>query len=130
MPLTRLGHVNIRTPLVEETVRFFEAGLGLRRGKAATTIDQVNNVWLYDARGAPVIHVNAPAPGEAARPADVLSRLDHMAFDCADPEGMATRLRAAGIPFVTVRTEAGGFVQYNCCDPNGLKVELTFAPEG
>lgn len=130
MPLTRLGHVNIRTPLVEETVRFFEVGLGLKRGQAATTIDQVNNVWLYDERGAPVIHVNAPAPGEAERPADVVSRLDHMAFDCTDPAAFAARLKAARIPFVTVHTEAGGYVQYNCRDPNGLKVELTFAPEG
>lgn len=128
--MARLGHVNIRTPLLEETVSFFEVGLGLRRGPAATTTDQVNNVWLYDERGAPVIHVNALAPGEAARPTDVLSRLDHVAFDCVDPEGVAERLRASSIPFTTVHTEAGGYIQYNCRDPNGLKVELTFAPTG
>lgn len=128
MPVLRLAHANIRTPALDETLHFFETALHLRRGPSLTTIDQLRYVWLYDGAGNPVIHVNAPAEGEPARAAGMESRLDHIAFDCADAAGMAAYLRAAAIPFEIVHSEAGGFIQYNLLDPNGIKVELTFAP--
>ncbi|WP_174275247.1 VOC family protein [Sphingomonas bacterium] len=129
MPVLRLAHANIRTPDLEETVRFFEAALDLRRGPALTTIDQHRYAWLYDRNGIAVIHVNAPHEDEPPRAAGLENRLDHIAFDCVDPEGFADRLRAAAMLFEVVHSETGGFVQYNLRDPNGIKVELTFAPD-
>ena len=125
MPVQRLGHVNVRTPLLEETVAFYERALGLKRGEAKTVSDQVNFVWLYDDAGIAVVHVNRPPEGEPPR-AIAPGRLDHFAFECADPNGFAQRLRDADVPFQAVRTPQGGLIQYILHDPNGLKIELTF----
>lgn len=124
MPVEALAHINLRTPLIDETVAFYEAALGLRRGPAATMTDQVNNAWLHDAAGRPLIHINSPLDGEIARPPITPGRLDHVAFDCTDLGGTAERLRAAGVVFV--ETSLPGLTQINLYDPNGLKVELTF----
>lgn len=126
MKVERLGHVNIRTPAFEETCAFYERALGLTRGPAASMLDQTGNAWLYDEGGHPVIHVNSPSAGEAPREAGVSARLDHVAFDCSDVAGFEARLRELGIPHRTAPTPAGGLVQINLHDPNGIKVELTF----
>ena len=126
MKVERLGHFNIRTPAFEETCTFYERALGLTRGPAASMIDQTLNAWLYDAGGHPVVHVNAPVAGEAPRGAGLSERLDHVAFDCSGLDGFEARLRDLGIPHRTAPTAAGGIVQINLHDPNGIKVELTF----
>lgn len=126
MPVTRLGHVNIQTPLFAETIAFYEAALGLRRGRAASMHDQDQYAWLYDDRGVAVVHVNAPRAGQPEPATGVVSRLDHVAFDCTDPEGFAARLDAAAIPYSSSDSEAGRLRQFALRDPNDLKVELTF----
>ncbi len=126
MKVERLGHINIRTPLFEETLAFYERVLGLRRGEAASMRDQSGNAWLYDEAGAPLIHVNSPLPGEAVRPAGADGRLDHVAFDCSDADGFRARLDALGLAYRAAPTAAGGLFQINLHDPNGIKLELTF----
>lgn len=126
MPVTRLGHVNIQTPLFDETIAFYETALGLSRGPAASVNDQTGFAWLYDAAGAAVVHVNPPADGQPAREAGLRNRLDHVAFDCSDPDAFAARLASAGVAFRSGDSEAGNLRQFVLYDPNGLKVELTF----
>jgi len=49
--IQRIGHINIRTPLLEQTLVFYETVLGFRRGPAKTMADQTRNAWLYDGEG-------------------------------------------------------------------------------
>ena len=128
MAIEAIGHVNIKTPIFAETVAFWEAAFGLVRGPAATMADQEHNAWLHAADGRALIHVNTLAPGDE-RAADVVSRLDHVAFDCSDLPGTKARLDAAGIAYTLVETRVPGLVQINLREPNGVKVELTFGHE-
>jgi catechol 2,3-dioxygenase-like lactoylglutathione lyase family enzyme len=125
--LLRIGHINIRTPALEETLAFYEAVLGLRRGPAATMSDQSRNAWLFDEAGRAVIHVNMPPDGAA--PLTPGGVLDHVAFDCDDLAGMRGRLQALGLPFRERETRVPGLTQINLHDPNGVKLELTFGAD-
>lgn len=125
MQVLRVGHVNIRTPLVDETVNFFVDALGFecRPGPAMTA--EVRNYWLHDAEDRALIHIIGPRPGEAVRP-EGASRLDHFALDCAGLESAIARLDTKGIAFTRLEVASRGLVQLNVYDPNGIKVELTF----
>jgi catechol 2,3-dioxygenase-like lactoylglutathione lyase family enzyme len=120
-----LGHINIRTGRMEETLAFYEAVLGFRRGAAATNPDPAQNMWLFDDRGIAAVHVNAFRADETV-PEVNRSCLDHVAFNCPDRAGMAERLAAMGIAYRESPTRLPGMVQFNLLDPNGVRVELTF----
>lgn len=123
--MPRLGHVNIRTVKLAETVAFFETVLGFRRGDAATMDDQLVNAWMYDPDGRPSVHLNAPRNGGPVKPGDG-SCLDHIAFDCEDEPGTRARLERAGIAYARHEYPNAKLVQLVVHDPNGVKVELTF----
>lgn len=128
MAIEGLGHVNIKTPDFAETMRFWEAAFGLVRGPAATMASQEGNAWLHSPDGRPLIHVNTLAPGDERDPA-LVSRLDHVAFDCSDLPGTRARLEETGIAYQLIETRVPGLIQINVRDPNGIKVELTFGHE-
>nr|WP_295661747.1 VOC family protein [Polymorphobacter sp.] len=129
MAIERIGHINIRTPEFAATMAFFETVFDLVRGPAATMADQTKNAWLHSPDGRPIIHVNAMLPGEVDRPAGVVGRLDHIAFDCSDRPGMAERLDRARVDYDVRETRVPGLVQINLRDPNGIRIELTFGHE-
>jgi catechol 2,3-dioxygenase-like lactoylglutathione lyase family enzyme len=127
--IERIGHINIRTPLLEETLDFYERLFDLRRGQAATMADQTRNAWLYDGDGRAIIHVNMPQEGEAVPDTGARGRMDHVAFDCHDLAGMETRLTALGIPYLRRATLVEGLTQIVLRDPNGIHLELAFGTE-
>jgi catechol 2,3-dioxygenase-like lactoylglutathione lyase family enzyme len=127
--IERIGHINIRTPLIEETLGFYETLFGLHRGPALTMADQARNAWLYDADGRAIIHVNMPADGEAVPDIDDRGRMDHVAFDCRDPDAMEARLTALGIAYRRRATLVDGLTQIVLRDPNGIHLELAFGTE-
>jgi catechol 2,3-dioxygenase-like lactoylglutathione lyase family enzyme len=127
--IDRIGHINIRTPLIEETLVFYETLFELRRGPALTMADQTRNAWLYDADGRAIIHVNMPQDGEAVPEIGDRGRMDHVAFDCRDPDAMEERLTALGIPYRRRATLMDGLTQIVLCDPNGINLELAFGTE-
>lgn len=126
MHVNRIDHINIRTPALLETVAFYEAVLGLRRGPVAAPVDQDHNAWLFDTAGKPLIHINMPDPGEAPRDPKNRSRLHHVAFECTGVEDMAEKLSRLGIAFEHRDISSHGFVQFVVHDPNGICVELNF----
>ncbi len=132
MRIERLDHVNIRTPLFEETLTFYEAALGLKRGPAGSATGRRQNMWLYTEGGAPVIHVNGPAEGETVADAGQQSRLHHVAFFCTGLAAARERLAALGVATQEMRIAARSLLQINVTDPNGVLVELQFdeAAEG
>lgn len=127
--IQRIGHINIRTPLFEETLAFYEALFSLKRGVAKTMRDQTRNAWLYDAEGRGVIHVNMPAAEEVAPAIGTGSRLDHVAFDCHDPDAMEQRLKRLEIEYIRRSTLVSGLTQIVLRDPNGINLELAFGTD-
>jgi catechol 2,3-dioxygenase-like lactoylglutathione lyase family enzyme len=123
-----IGHINIRTERLEETIAFFGAVFGFTRGDAATMPSQDGNAWLFDDMGTPLIHLNRPRAG-AASGSTADGALDHVAFNCDDLPAMRARLEAAGIAYTEVQTRVPGLVQLNCTDPNGVRLELAFGHE-
>jgi catechol 2,3-dioxygenase-like lactoylglutathione lyase family enzyme len=119
----RLGHVNIRATVLEETVAWYERTLGLRRGQADTNPDTSQNLWLFDAAGKACVHVNQLLPGDV-RVAQ--GHVDHFAFDSDDRAAMEAHLANIGETYQTVTYPDVDMVQLNLRDPNGVKVELTF----
>jgi catechol 2,3-dioxygenase-like lactoylglutathione lyase family enzyme len=127
--IERIGHINIRTPALAETIRFYEALFDLKAGPALTMSDQARNAWLYDRDGRAIIHVNRPPDGEEPVATAVRSRLDHIAFDCDDMPEIERRLVALDIPYGKRETLVPGLTQIVLSDPNGIKLELAFGTE-
>ena len=126
MRIKHLDHVNIRTPLFEETLAFYEAALGLKRGPGASANGRAQNMWLYAENGAAVIHVNGPRDSEEVAPVGQASRLHHVAFACAGLAAARTRLAQAGVAVHEVPLPTRNAMQLNITDPNGILVELQF----
>ena len=125
--MATLAHVNIRTPRFEETVAYYERVLGLKASRAATRPDSTLHAWMTEDDGRATVHIQAEPAGDVAGTGSPLYH--HIAFDCTDAAGWRARLGALGEPFEEVVFAEAGLVQFNLLDPNGLKVELTFAGE-
>ncbi|WCT74739.1 VOC family protein [Sphingomonas naphthae] len=121
--IDRIGHINIKTPLFEETCAFYTGLFDLVRGPALTMADQETNAWLSTAAGQPIIHVNTGAETIAA---GAPSRLDHIAFECSDVAEMRARLEQLGVTYVHSQTRLDWMQQIFFRDPNGVRIELTF----
>lgn len=127
--ILRIGHINIRTPILEETLAFYESVLAMRRGPARTMADQSRNAWLYDDAGRALIHVNMPAADEAVPDVGARGRIDHVAFDGRDPDEMEARLQRLGIAYRRRETLVSGLTQIVLRDPNGIMLELAFGTD-
>lgn len=121
--IDRIGHINIRTPLVDETCSFYEKLMGLRRGEAMA-LPGPNNVWLFADNGRAIIHVNGVTENETPA-VDSKSRVHHVAFDCRDYDGVVARLEALKLPYTRHTTAVDGLVLLVTEDPNGVIVELS-----
>ena len=123
--IDRIGHVNIRTPLFEETLRFYERLLGLQRGPSRATPGP-DNVWLFADNGRPVVHVNLTQEDEEVPEIGARGRLHHVAFDCRDHEAIVKRLEEMNQPYQRYETALDGLFLLVTSDPNGILVELSF----
>jgi len=123
--IDRIGHINIRTPLLEETLRFYERLLGLKRG-VCLTMPAPGNVWLYADNGRAVIHVNVPPEGEDVPEIGARGRVHHVAFDCRDYEAIVKRLTEMNQAYQRHETPIDGLFLLTTVDPNGINVELSF----
>lgn len=126
MRILKIDHINIRTPLFEETLRFYEDCLGMRRGPVGSVHGRPQNLWLY-ADGVPLIHVNGPTGDEVVAEIGVKSRLDHFALSCSGLAQWRAHLTAQGVAFREARLQGREVTQLNLLDPNGVKIELQFA---
>jgi catechol 2,3-dioxygenase-like lactoylglutathione lyase family enzyme len=122
--IERIGHINIRTPIVEETCRFYERLMGLVRGEAQA-LPGPDNYWLYADSGRAIIHVNPTNPDEQVPGTDAKSRVNHVAFDCRDYDAMVARLEEMKLPYTRYTTAVDGLVLLVTQDPNGVIVELS-----
>lgn len=121
--LLSLGHVTVLSTDLDRTERFYCDLLGLRVGPRPAI--PIPGCWLY-LGGQAVLHVlarQAAPPPKGAHPA-----IDHFALDADDRAGFEHRLQAAGHPFESRRLADSDTWQIFLNDPDGARVELSFAP--
>ena len=130
-----IDHVNIRTPDVIGTGRFFADALGMTVTPSPGNPDPARAAWICDADGRAVVHLGtydilypwedgAPEP-----PSGGSGRLHHVAFRCTDYGSTADRLTAKGLAFRRNEVPQFGLRQLFVEEPNGVLLELNFFGE-
>jgi catechol 2,3-dioxygenase-like lactoylglutathione lyase family enzyme len=123
MPIERLDHVTICTRDVGATVDFWQAIVGLEPGPRPAF--SFGGAWLY-CDGVPMVHI-------VERDADGGGVIDHFALRARGLAGYRTLLAERNIPYELRALPAGvaqsGMWQLFLRDPNGARVELSFAAE-
>lgn len=122
MPLAAFQHVNTRSRDVERTKAFYLL-LGLRVGDRPPFASR--GYWMY-LGDQPVLHLVQRKDGEPAQEGS--GNLDHVAFQATDLEGTRRLLADAGLSFREAVVPRDNTVQIFVRDPDGIQVELNFAP--
>jgi catechol 2,3-dioxygenase-like lactoylglutathione lyase family enzyme len=122
MPVTTFQHVNTRSADVERTKEFY-VRLGLRVGDRPPFASR--GYWMYLGEQ-PVLHLVQRKDGEAHHEGS--GNLDHVAFQAVDLEGTRRALTEAGLGFREAIVPRDNTVQIFVRDPDGIQVELNFAP--
>jgi catechol 2,3-dioxygenase-like lactoylglutathione lyase family enzyme len=122
MPVTAFQHVNSRSADVERTKDFY-VRLGLRVGDRPPFASR--GYWMY-LGDQPVLHLVQRKDGEPAQEGS--GNLDHVAFQATDLEGTRRLLAEAGLSFREAVVPRDHTVQIFVRDPDGIQVELNFAP--
>lgn len=117
-----IDHYTIRAGDIQATVRFYVDILGLRDGARPPFASA--GAWLYGG-DAPIVHL-VGADGDIAAGT---GPIDHIAFSAHDYDGFTKRLRELKIPHDLAQVPDRALRQIFLTDPNGIKVELTFARE-
>ena len=122
MAVRAFQHVNTRSADVERTKEFY-VRLGLRVGDRPPFASR--GYWLY-LGDEPVLHLVQRPDGQPHH--DGSGNVDHVAFAATDLDGTRRALRDAGLPFREALVPRDNTVQIFVQDPDGLTVELNFAP--
>ena len=122
MPVAAFQHVNTRSADVERTKEFY-LRLGLRVGDRPPFASR--GYWMYLGEH-PVLHLVQRKDGEAHH--DGSGNLDHVAFQAVDLDGTRRALTEAGLTFREAIVPRDNTVQIFVRDPDGIQVELNFAP--
>jgi len=123
MAVVAFEHVNIRTTDIERARDFYVAALGLRVGDRPPFASV--GCWLYLGDRA-IVHLVQRGPGESCAAGS--GNVDHIAFRGADLDATRQTLRAAGIEFREAVVPRDQSVQIFLHDPDGVTIELNFAP--
>ncbi len=116
-----LDHVNIQTPILEQTCVFFEQIVGLKRGFRPDF--PFPGAWLYLGSKA-VVHLIGMTDEKAG--AAGAGRVNHVGFMAAGYEALLARVRNAGMAHEVRDVPGVGQRQVFLKDPNGVSVELAF----
>lgn len=135
MQVDAIDHVNIRTPDVIGTGRFFADALAMTLTSSPGNADPAKAAWVCDAGGRAVVHLAAydilypweeepplPPPGGSGR-------LHHVALRCTGYLATAERLSARGLSFRRNEVPQAGLRQLFVEEPNGILLELNFFGE-
>lgn len=130
-----IDHVNIRTPDVIGTGRFFAEALAMTVTPSPGDPDPTKAAWVCDADGRAVVHLAACEilyPWEESAspvPPGGSGRLHHVAFRCTGYATTAERLRERGLTFRSNEVPQAGLRQLFLEEPNGILLELNFFGE-
>ena len=134
MPLTRLAHYLVFAEDLEKSKAFYVDLLGLRVGERPPF--PFPGYWLYLGDTA-CVHM-APASltkgqidylGEAREVGANTGAVDHIAFSATDLADFIARAEAHNVDMIKRIVPEDGSCQVFFRDPDGIKIELTFAGE-
>jgi len=129
MTVKRLDHVNIQTRDMAETIAFYADLLGLE-ARPAPQRDPADRMWLYDAGGRAVIHLNRfGTDNTIARevvPGDPTGAIHHVAFECDGYDEVIEKIKTLGIVFAIGEVAQINLRQVFVADPNNVLLELNF----
>ncbi|MFT3997926.1 MAG: VOC family protein [Asticcacaulis sp.] len=125
----RLDHFNIQTHDMAQTIAFYADLLSLE-ARAAPQRDPADRMWLYDAGGRAVIHLNRfgtdnTIPREVV-PGNPTGAIHHVAFECEGYEETLGKINARGLSFATNDIPQIKLRQVFVADPNNVLLELNF----
>lgn len=135
MQVAAIDHVNIRTPDVVGTARFFADVLAMTVMPSPAHADPRKAAWICDAGGRAVVHLAAPDmlyPWEESEPAEAprgSGRLHHVALCCTGYPAMVERLTGRSVSFEVSDVPQVGLRQLFVAEPNGILLELNFFGE-
>lgn len=122
MPITALDHYALLTSDPERTTQFYTEIVGLRVGFRPEL--SFPGVWLY-AGGEPLVHIIFEKP----IPTRETGAVDHLAFKAnGSVDAALEKLKVNGVEYSMRKLERTGVVQVFFRDPDGVGVELNFAP--
>ncbi len=131
MPLAHLEHMLLVANDLEATKDWYVQVLGLEPGPHPDF--GVPVYWLY-LNGQDVVHITAarePEPVAHTSPeliAEGGRPIHHIAFRAQDPAATLAHLRANDVPYIEQQASGDSLYQVFVRDPNGIVVELNFAP--
>jgi catechol 2,3-dioxygenase-like lactoylglutathione lyase family enzyme len=136
MTVEAIDHVNIRTPDVPGTTRFFVDVLGMRAEPTPGIGDISVGAWIYSEDGKAAVHVIKDSFPVAFNGADGdlppermgSGRVHHVALRCSDYDGVCARLRDFRLEFreVDLRPFNMQLRQVFVAEANGVLLELNF----
>ena len=145
MTVQNLEHYNIRTVRYSDTVKFYDAALGMQAQRVPGSSPDRPPTWICNDAGVPLVHLIVVDPANAAESYAKIAgervviaekaafegsgAIDHIAFACEDFEAVKDRLKSAGIPFFENSPQGLGLRQLFLKDPNGVTLELNFRDE-
>lgn len=118
MTISALEHVNIFTTRLDDTVRFYEHVLGLRKGPRPKL--DVPGAWIYCGEQAIFHLIELPPKGPGT------GVVDHVALAAEDIKGIIARAEAEKLDYRLQDIPDFKIRQMFLHDPNGVKVELNF----
>jgi catechol 2,3-dioxygenase-like lactoylglutathione lyase family enzyme len=136
MQIQKLDHVNIQTPHLADTLRFYEDVLGLKAGPTPGGTDTSRAAWVYDKNGFPILHIGQiiaerRLPGD--RPSDIETRptrgggvVHHVAFEGSGHDQFVEKLTELGVSFDRNEIPSINLRQIFLRDPNDILIELNF----
>jgi catechol 2,3-dioxygenase-like lactoylglutathione lyase family enzyme len=125
MPIRKLQHINIRCADAEKSKQFYADLLGLKIGPRPPFASR--GYWLY-ADEDPVVHLVEKRPGEK-RLGPGTGDLDHVAFEGLDLAATRKTLQAGHYDFRETLVPRDNVTQLFVSDPDGIMLELNFAPD-
>lgn len=118
----RLDHINIATPDVAVTAKFFEDTLGMKEGFRPPF--PTPGAWMYGDDDVPaIVHIS-----ERERRDGPTGPVDHIAFYGDDIDDLTSRLESLDIEYKLMVVPDTGVRQIFFMAPFGLKIEVDFAP--
>jgi len=132
MRVESLDHVNIITPDLEGSARFYAELLDLEPRDGPPPLTHETARWMYDAAGRAVLHLNSldcrRAYDREVTPGPTGS-LHHVALRCSGFEELRARLARRGLEYKINNVTAVGLKQIFVLDPNQVLLELNFFSE-
>lgn len=129
MRVNALDHVNVITPDLEGTARFYSELFGLERRNAPPPLTPENAQWMYDAAGRAIVHINhtdCPRLFERDVSPGPTGALHHVALNCTGYDEVIVRLKFRRLEHRLNTVSAVGLRQVFTLDPNGVLLELNF----